>query len=125
MTSRVEQAVQKKAEGYNCAQAVACTYCDLVHVDEDTMRRITGALGAGMGNMEGTCGAITGACILAGFSPKMGPGFSRRIMTDFKESNGSVTCKELKGVGTGKVLRGCSDCVRDAASFVEQAMFTE
>lgn len=29
MESRVEKAAERKMCGYNCAQAVACTYCDL------------------------------------------------------------------------------------------------
>ena len=45
MDSRVQEAVLKKQSGYNCAQAVACTYCDLVGMDEENMwdmRRICG-----------------------------------------------------------------------------------
>ena len=34
MESRVQQAAQRHSRGYNCAQAVACTYCDLFGVDE-------------------------------------------------------------------------------------------
>ncbi len=54
MKTRVEETIAKHSKGYNCAQAVACTYCDLVGLDEETMFKITEALGAGMGNMEGT-----------------------------------------------------------------------
>ncbi|MBR1782997.1 MAG: C_GCAxxG_C_C family protein [Bacteroidales bacterium] len=43
----------------NCAQAVVCTYCDLVGLPEETALDIAGAYGTGMGNMEGTCGANT------------------------------------------------------------------
>ena len=55
MESRIEKAVQNKNNGYNCAQAVACSYCDIVGMDEETMYKVTEALGAGMGGMEGTC----------------------------------------------------------------------
>ena len=33
MESRVEQAAERKMCGYNCAQAVACTYCDLAGIE--------------------------------------------------------------------------------------------
>ena len=66
MDTRVEKTIERHKKGYNCAQAVACTYCDLVGVDEETMFKMTEALGLGMGCMDGTCGAVAGACILAG-----------------------------------------------------------
>lgn len=129
MNDRVKLAAEKHAKGYNCAQAVACSFCDCVGVDEETMFRMTEAFGAGMGNMEGTCGAISGACAVLGMknstanlenpNSKGSTGkLSREIMENFRERNKSVTCKELKGVGTGQVLRSCPDCVKDAAEFL-------
>ena len=62
MESRVEQAAERKMCGYNCAQAVACTYCDLAGIDEETVRNLTQGFAAGIGgSMEATCGAIIGA----------------------------------------------------------------
>ena len=66
METRGETTIERHTKGYNCAQAVACTYCDLVGMDEETMFKATEALGLGMGGMEGTCGALTGACVVAG-----------------------------------------------------------
>ncbi len=126
MRSRADSAAEKKrCGGYNCAQAVACTYCDLAGIDEDTMRNLTQAFAVGMGTMEGSCGALTGAAMVLGMAKKNPPQTMqdiREIMTKFKEQNGSVICKELKGIETGKMLRACDDCVRDAALFLEQAM---
>ena len=136
MKTRVEETIARHDKGYNCAQAVACTYCDLVGVDEETMFRMTEALGLGMGGMQGTCGAVTGACVLAGMKRSTGnleaPNskaesykLSREITQKFLEKNGSLTCKDLKGVETGKVLRSCPDCIRDAAAIAEQVLFCE
>ena len=62
MESRVEQAAERKMCGYNCAQAVACTYCDLAGIDEETVRNLTQGFAAGIGgSMEATCGAVIGA----------------------------------------------------------------
>ena len=72
MDTRVEKTIERHKKGYNCAQAVACTYCDLVGVDEETMFKMTEALGLGMGCMDGTCGAVAGACILAGMKRSTG-----------------------------------------------------
>ena len=47
---------------------------------------------------------------------------SRRIINRFKEQNGTVICKELKGLTDGVVKRECIDCVKDAASFLEDEL---
>lgn len=136
MKTRVEDTIIRHNKGYNCAQAVACTYCDMVGIDEETMFKMTEGLGLGMGGMEGTCGAVTGACILAGMKRSSGnlenPNskaesykLSREIVKQFEEQNQSVVCKTLKGIETGKVLRSCQDCIKDAATIVEQVLFSE
>ena len=51
MESRVQDAARRHQNGYNCAQAVACTYYDLFGVDEQTMFRAAEGLGLGMGGM--------------------------------------------------------------------------
>lgn len=136
METRIEETIKKHDKGYNCAQAVACTYCDYVGVEEEVMFKMTEALGLGMGGMEGTCGAVTGACVLAGMKRSSGnlekPNtkaesykLSREIVKAFQEKNKSVVCKELKGVETGIVLRPCADCIKDAAEIVEQVLFAD
>ena len=136
MSTKAEHATKLHENGCNCAQAVACTYCDLVGVDEETMFKMTEALGLGMGGMEGTCGAITGACVLAGMKNSTGnlekPNskgasykLSRQIVEEFKNQNGATQCRELKGVDTGKVLRACPDCIRDAARIAESVLFAD
>ena len=121
METRKQIAVEKKHCGLNCAQAVLCTYADIAGIDEETAIRLAAPFGAGMGNMEGTCGAITGAGLVLGLASK-GPSTKqmRQIMNKFQERNGATQCKLLKGAGTGKVLRECSDCVADAAEFLEE-----
>ena len=64
--TRIDETIKRHDKGYNCAQAIACTYCDLVGMDEETMFKVAEGLGLGVGCMEGTCGAVTGACLLAG-----------------------------------------------------------
>lgn len=125
MKERIEDAVKRKHNGYNCAQAVACTYCDYVDVDEETMKNITQAFGAGLGTLDGNCGAISGAAVVIGLANKnqsQTAADARKIMNEFKQRNTTVTCKELKGLGTGCVLRECDDCVRDAAEFLENIL---
>jgi len=136
METRIAETMKKHDKGYNCAQAVACTYCDLVGVDEAIMFRMTEALGAGMGGMQATCGALSGACVLAGLKRSTGNlekpdskaasyQLSKEMVRQFEEKVGSCVCKEIKGVGTGNVLRSCNDCIKEAAAIAEKVLFTE
>lgn len=134
MDSRVEETLEKRKKGYNCAQSVACTYSDMVGVDEKIMFQMTEALGRGMGCMEGVCGAVSAACVLAGMKTSTGNlqapdssgdscRLSGEILKKFGEKNQSVICKELKGLQTGKALRSCPGCIQDAAALVEEVLF--
>ena len=126
MQSKVNEAAKRKNCGYNCAQAVACTYCDMAGIDEETAKNLTQGFAAGIGgSMEATCGAIIGAVSVLGMinkdAVKTMQG-SRRIINRFKEQNGTVVCKELKGITDGVVKRDCIDCVKDAALFLEDEL---
>ena len=124
--TRKEAAAEKNRRGtHNCAQAIVHTYADIAGIDEATAMNVAGAFGAGMGNMEGTCGALSGASIVLGLVNKdkaKSMRQMRQVMTKFQERNGATQCKMLKGVGTGKVLRECRDCVADAAEFLEEQL---
>ena len=126
MESRKEKAAELKRCGtHNCTQTVLCTYCDYTGLDEDTIKHIGNGFAAGMGNMEGTCGAIIGAGIVLGLATKdkaLSLKGTRYIMEKFQERNGSTQCKELKGIGTGKPLRECPLCVADASQFLEEIL---
>jgi C_GCAxxG_C_C family probable redox protein len=126
METRKHIAAEKLENGtHNCAQAVICTYADLVGINEETGRNLGNAFGSGMGNMECTCGALVGAGIVLGLAKKDRVGARkamRQIMTQFQQRNGATQCKMLKGVGTGVVLRQCTDCVADASEFLEEQL---
>ena len=57
LEDRVALAMAYHDRGFNCAQAVACAYCDKAGIDEKTMFQLTEGFGLGMGGMKGTCGA--------------------------------------------------------------------
>lgn len=126
MESRKEQAADKKRNGtHNCAQAVLCTYCDHARLDEDTALQIGNGFAAGMGNMEGTCGAIVGAGVIWGLATRDKAASvrgMRQLMERFRQRNGVTQCKQLKGVETGRMLRACPDCVADASEFLEELL---
>ena len=151
METRKNIAAEKKRCGsHNCAQAILHTYADIAGIDEELAMNIANAFGAGMGNMEGTCGGLVGAGLVLGLVNKDKAANKqeqsdacinsaereqarlkakaksmkqmRQIMTKFQERNGATQCKLLKGVGTKVVLRECPDCVADAAEFLEEQL---
>lgn len=124
METRKFEAAEKKRSGCcNCAQSVICTYCDKAGIDEQTTLNIGNSFAAGMGNMEGTCGALVGAGVVLGLVNKdkaKSMKDMRQIMTKFQERNKTTQCKILKGIETQKILRECPDCVADACEFLEE-----
>lgn len=128
MSEKSERAAERKQSGMNCAQAVASVFKDESGLDEETVLAATQTFGTGIGaSMAGTCGAVTGAAFILGMAGKDKPRGenmkkARELVQKFKEKNGSVTCCELKGIGTGKVLRSCEGCVRDAAEILEDIL---
>ena len=128
--NRIEWVREAKASGrLNCAQAVACAFCEATGRGAEEMAAMGAAFGNGMGCMEGTCGALTGAGLVLGlhYSGDRAKAMKamRRIMARFQERNGATVCKVLKGIETGRVLRACPDCVADAAEFLENELTGE
>ena len=114
---RADIAANLKATGQcNCCQAVTKVLADTTGLDEASLQKISAGFAAGMGCMEATCGALIGANMILGLRTE-GNGTVRQsleLLSKFKEKCGAVTCKDLKGVETGKVLCECADCVRNA-----------
>lgn len=131
--TKKEKAIELHNKGFNCAQAVACSFAEEIGVPEEVLFAACEGFGLGMGGMEATCGAVSGAVMLAGFKNSCGdpkhPGtkastyqLTREITKAFAEKNHSLTCKELKGAETGKVLRSCPDCIMDAVEIAEKIL---
>jgi C_GCAxxG_C_C family probable redox protein len=101
----------------NCCQAVVRAFADTLDMPEDKLMQLGAGFGSGMATMEGTCGALVGAIMASSLLSPSGEAMknSRAIMPKFKELCGGATiCRDLKGIGTGKVLCSCEDCVRNA-----------
>ena len=131
--TKKELAIDLHDKKYNCCQAVACAFADELGVPVETLFRAGEGFGLGMGGMECTCGAVSGAAIVAGFKNSDGNldnpiskaatyKLSREIVEKFKEKNGSIVCKELKGVETGKMLRTCPGCIEDGVELVQEIL---
>ncbi len=111
----------------NCCQAVVRAFADTLDMPVDKLMQLSAGFGSGMGTMEGPCGALAGAIVVAGLRTG-GNGtmsLSRKILPRFKELCGATICRDLKGIGTGKILCSCENCVRNAVLAAEEALETK
>jgi C_GCAxxG_C_C family probable redox protein len=95
-------------KGFNCAQSVLTTFQDELDMDKNQLLRISAGFGGGMGQLQNTCGAVTGAFMV--LSLKLGsidPEDSaakerlnnsiREFDKRFRELNQFTSCGELLG----------------------------
>lgn len=127
-----DRALELHGMNYNCAQAVACTLAPAIGADESVCFSATEAFGAGMGGLTETCGAISGAGVIVGMANSSGIQnptskqrtyrLMRKLVNDFLVRSGSTLCPELKGVGTGKPLRSCNECIIEGINLAADAL---
>ena len=99
MSTKVEKALELHGKGYNCAQAVACSFCEKFGVDQETMFKISE--GFGFGTKADTYKK------------------TKEFAEKFRQKNGTYYCRDLKGVsGKGKAVP-CSQCIADAVELTE------
>ena len=131
MSERIKIADELHRKGYSCSQAVAVACADMVDVPKEFLFRATEGFGAGMGTMDGVCGALTGGLLIAGLknssgnldSPKSKGAtmkISRAMLTSFRDKSGAIICRELKGIDTGKMLCSCPNCIKHGVEVVEE-----
>ena len=117
--NKADYAASLKAK-MNCCQAVLIAFADELGMDTETLMKLGSAFGSGMATTEGTCGALVGAEMVLGLCGRQPVRTqAAQLFKDFTAQCGSSVCRELKGIGTGKVLCSCEDCVRNAAAAVE------
>lgn len=110
-SSRGQRASELFKEGYNCSQAVALAFADLIGMDEKLLVRTTSSFGGGMGRMREVCGAVSGMFFVAGALYGYGePGsvgqqekaehYARiqELAGEYRAVNGSIVCRELLGL---------------------------
>ena len=93
-------------EGYNCAQAVAMAFADMIGLDEKFCAKAVSSFGGGMGRLREVCGAVSGmlfvAGILYGYDTKDDDAIKKEHYTrvqelagKFRDEVGSIICREI------------------------------
>ena len=120
---RDEQAVYYKHHGCNCAQSVLMAFQDRLPLDEAVIMKLGAPFCAGMGAMEGTCGALIAAEMVLGFQKYEGKPILKdagSLFAAFKHACNATVCRELKGIDTGTVLCDCDTCIRNAVKAIKE-----
>ena len=106
---RVIKARNFFTSGYNCAQAVALAYDDVIGADVQTIARLTASFGGGMSRLREVCGAVSGMAFVAGSlipadnpldiaAKKQNYALMQSFAEAFRKENGSIVCRELLGL---------------------------
>ncbi len=103
--SRAKRAKEYFKAGYNCSQAVALAFADLMDLDEKMIAKITQPFGGGMGRLRLTCGAVSGMATVIGAifgdaeltadGKKNTYSIVQEVCGAFKNECGSLICGEL------------------------------
>lgn len=91
--------------GYNCAQSVAASFCDVTGMDEKLAARMASPFGGGMGRLREVCGAVSGMLMVLGQlygydapdddAKKALYGQVQQLAVAFRAEAGSILCREL------------------------------
>ena len=106
--SKAELAASYFQEGFTCSQSVFSAYAPSLGLNRETALRISAAFGGGICRMGEVCGALCAALMLIGLkhgktkaedveSAELTSSAANKFISEFKESNGSIMCKELLG----------------------------
>lgn len=129
--------------GKNCAQSVLSTYAERFKFDTELAISLTSGFGAGMGRLQETCGAVTGAFMVIGLhNSKIHRDNSslkeasmlmiQEFTQKFIEKNGTINCKSLikcdlntdegqKYFADNKIADTiCSKCISDSIRIINE-----
>lgn len=106
---RGEKAKQYFLQGYNCSQAVALAFADIIDLDADLIAKLVSGYGGGIGRMREVCGSVCGAVFvlsyICGYNDPKDYDAKKNIYCEiqdlckqFEKENGSIICRELLGL---------------------------
>lgn len=142
---RIALALEAFNQSYNCAQSILMAWPELIESDRSLALRQSSGFGGGMGRLQGTCGAVTGAYMIIGLSigaelpddmiKSEIAALAREFTHKFLERNPSTICRDLTGVDLNTVegretarqpeikVKVCGKCVADSVSILEDILF--
>lgn len=144
MSTKIEEAMERFKNGFNCSQAVFSSYSEQFGLDCGRALKVATGFGGGM-RMGETCGAVTGAFMVLGLKygnttaqDRQAKEKTYEMITEFtnrfKARTGSVICRELLGcdISTqqgqekarddGLFSTVCPEMVKNAVEILEEML---
>jgi len=145
MKSKGKTAIELFRSGLNCSQSVVSSFAGEMSFDRELALGISCGFGGGMGRLQETCGAATGAFMVMGihYCRKYSDVRERKEVTyagiqkftrEFKALHGTINCMELINVDL-KTEEGhrlmkernlseniCEKCILDATRLTEEIL---
>jgi C_GCAxxG_C_C family probable redox protein len=145
MANKKDIAEKYLREGRNCSQAVLLAFSKDYNLTRDLASAIACGFGAGMGRMQGTCGAVTGAFMVIGLETgtwdltqeslkEAAYQLVKSFDSQFKEKHKTTICSELLkcdlNTDEGKTCykknelkeKVCMKCVRNSVGILESIL---
>lgn len=145
MKTNIDKAISAFRSDYNCAQSVLAAFSDDLNFDRNLALCISSGFGGGMGRLQKTCGAVTGAFMALGvhnckkyFTNKERKEYAYAMIQEFNERflelHGSCDCGALLNCNLnteeGKAFARennlfeirCETFIRDAIVILEELM---
>ena len=106
MIEHEKKAKELFLQGYNCAQAVFCAFCDVTGLDIEVAAMMSSSFGGGLGRLREVCGTVNAAALILGIvkgysdpkdyeAKKTHYALVQEFARMFREENGSIVCREL------------------------------
>ena len=141
--TRPEQAASYFHDGYNCAQAVAMAYADLLGMEPAQCAKAVSGFGGGFGRLREVCGAVSGMTfVISSLYGYDAPNPEQQMATyaliqelagKFQAQVGSIVCRDIlknppndpaptPRTAEYYAVRPCARMVYLAASLVEEQL---
>ena len=143
MNDKANKAISYFSEGKNCAQSVLLVFSEDLDVDPTILESLSLGFGGGMGHLQKTCGAVTGAFMVISLlaaqlsdDKDVCADISQKMIRDFHQefisSHGSSDCIDLLACNLnteeGQSFRRehglsesvCNECIIDSIRLVER-----
>ena len=103
---KAAQAKDLFKQGYNCAQAVLCSFCAETGLSFDNALKIASSFGGGMGRLREVCGAVSAMFMVAGIKYGYTSNNDNKLKREhykliqdlaqeFKAECGSIVCRRF------------------------------
>ncbi len=141
--NKIKKALNSFNDGFNCAQSILIAFEDEDYFISSQALDLASGFGGGMGRLQETCGAVTGAFMVIGIynshnikdielRKEVTTDLIQQFSTKFISRNGTLKCSELLNcdlkTNLGQELfvsqnlgeKVCSKCISDSIQIVDE-----